>query len=428
MVDIPPEQLVPIEQLTVDGKNPNTMTKEQRDALKRNIQEYGFIMPVITNKDFLVADGEHRLEIARELGMKDVPVRALPITDVNRRILRQVLNKLRGTHDPDKDLEEYKMLMDENELQHLADLTAQDASKLLKLMDTNDNYVDQAFDVDAAYDAPPLAIVGDVWHLGQHTLIVGDSTLDATYATVGHSFHITMTDPPYNVNYNSVARHHPTTASCKGTIMNDNLPDAAYEAFLNGMAQQILKRTLGSIYVCIGAQSLPVLMREMLRGGAHWSTTIIWAKNHFTLTRKDYHSQYECLWYGWKEGNKHTFYAGRTTSDFWEEEPEKRGRKPGSRTDIWRHPKPNASPNHPTTKPLELCRHAILDSTTKGETVFDPFLGSGSTLIACEQTGRICFGIELDTRYASVAIKRWEHYTGKQAERITQRGGATTDG
>jgi len=417
MVDVPPVALVRVADLKVDGRNPNVMTKAQMEALKENMKRYGFIVPVICNKDLLVADGEHRLQAAKELGMTEVPVVALDVTDVDRKMLRQVLNKLRGQHDPEKDLDEYKALMDSNELQTLADLTAQDASKLLKLMDQGDTYVDQAFDVDKAYEGAPVASVGDVWRLGDHTMVVEDCTQDATYELFKEPFHVTLTDPPYNVNYNAVARHHPNTTSCSGTIMNDNLPDAAYESLLNGMAHQILKRTLGSIYICIGAQSLPVLMGEMLKQGGHWSTTIIWAKNHFTLTRKDYHSQYECLWYGWKEGNKHTFFAGRTTSDFWEQEPSARGRKPGNRTDIWRHPKPNASPNHPTTKPLELCRHAILDSTTKGETVFDPFLGSGSTLIACEQTGRKCVGVELDPRYASVVILRWEHYTGKKAHK-----------
>lgn len=419
-ITIPETRRIPVSKLKVDKKNPNLMTERQFQALKENFKRYGFLVPIITNKKLVIADGEHRWRAAKELGMKEIPVVVLDVDEVDRRILRQILNKLKGTHDPQKDLEEFQFLMDQDQLQTLADLSAQEPSKMLKLMDEADEYkIDHGFDMDQAYKGKPMAKPEELWQLGKHFLYVGDSLEEETYARMPvKTFHATFTDPPYNVAYNATARHKGTQRA-KGTILNDDLSAKAYQKFMLRATGKIINRTKGSIYVCMGTSSLPVLMRTMAANGAHWSSNIIWAKNHFTLSRKDYQPQYECIWYGWKEGNKHTFYGGRTTSDFWEETPAKKKRHRRRRGgDIWRHNKPNSSPNHPTTKPLELVRHAILDSTLKGQSVFDPFLGSGSTLIACEQTGRICHGIELDPHYATVVIKRWEHFTLEKAHRV----------
>ena len=422
VIDIPETQRLPVDQLKADGKNPNKMTEKGFNALKENFKRYGFLVPIITNKNLLIADGEHRWKAARELGMKEVPVVVLDVDEVDRRMLRQILNKLKGQHEPEADLEEYQFLMERDELNTLAELSAQEPSKLLKLMDAQDEYeIDLEFDMDKVYKGKPLAKVGQLWKLGNHYLMVGDSTKEETYRALPvKEFHATFTDPPYNVNYNATARHKGVKRA-KGTILNDDMSAEAYREFLRRATAQIIKRTLGSIYVCIGASSIPVLMQEMAANGAHWSSTIIWAKNHFTLSRKNYQPQYEALWYGWKEGAKHNFYGGRNTSDFWEQEPEDKKKKRKKRQgDIWHHNKPNRSPNHPTTKPLELVRHALLDSTLKGETVLDPFGGSGSTIIACEQTGRTCYTIELDPHYATVIIKRWEEFTRRKAHQVKQ--------
>lgn len=421
-INIPDTQRLPIDQLKADGKNPNKMSDKEFNALKANFKRYGFLVPIITNKEMLIADGEHRWRAARELGMKEVPVVVLDVDEVDRRMLRQILNKLRGQHEPEKDLEEYQYLMSQNELNTLAELSAQEPSKLLKLMDANDEYeIDNDFDMDTVYKGKPLAKKGQLWKLGNHYLAVGDSTLEETYrAFPVKTFNITFTDPPWNVKYDAINRPIKKTKRAKGTILNDDLSAKAYREFIRKSTAQIVKRTEGSIYICMGSKSLPILMQEMAVNGAHWSSTIIWAKNCFTLSRKDYQLQYEALWYGWKEGAKHKFYGGRNTSDFWEQEPAPKKRKKKRQGDIWRHNKPSRSPNHPTTKPLELVRHAILDSTLKGETVLDIFGGSGSTIIACEQTGRTCYTIELDPHYATVIIKRWEHFTRRKAHQVKQ--------
>ncbi len=179
-------------------------------------------------------------------------------------------------------------------------------------------------------------------------------------------------------------------------ILNDNQGEK-YELFLYDICSHILAYTKGAIYICISSSEFSTLQKAFEEAGGKWSTFIIWAKNHFTLGRSDYQRQYEAMLYGWKSGNKREWHGGRNQSD------------------LWFYDKPIHNSLHPTMKPVELMERAIVNSSRPGDTVLDPFSGSGSTLIACERTGRICKTIELDSKFVDVTIKRWQIYTGRKA-------------
>ena len=246
-----------------------------------------------------------------------------------------------------------------------------------------------------AQAAPPPVRPGDSWQLGDHRLVCGDSTDAATVAQLldGERAAMAFTDPPYNV----ALGHHGGAAKRHRPIANDDLEDAAWSAFVRAWAALLLAHVDGALYVCMSTKEWGSLSHLLTTLGAHWSDTIVWAKDHFVLGRADYQRAYEPIWYGWREGAHHSWLGGRDQSD------------------VWTIPRPNDSPLHPTMKPLALIERAIEHSSHPGDALLDLFLGSGSTLIACERTGRRCLGLELDPAYCSIAIARWEAFSGASA-------------
>ena len=278
-------------------------------------------------------------------------------------------------------------------------------SKLLKSLDVREKQEQiETFDLDEAMNAAqsaPVAQYGDIWLLGDHRLVCGDATQrEATQRLVGQSrAAMTFTDPPYNVDYG----HHggaPRKGS-KRTIVNDNL-ETAFEPFLEKACRNILDFTDGAAYICMSSSELHTLQRAFVSAGGHWSTFIIWAKNTFTIGRSDYQRQYEPILYGWREGAQHYWCGDRDQGDVWHVE------------------KPTSSPLHPTMKPLLLIEKAIQNSSKPGDKVLDLFLGSGSTLIACERTGRTCYGMELEPLYVDIARMRWEAFTKEKAQLLKE--------
>jgi len=207
-----------------------------------------------------------------------------------------------------------------------------------------------------------------------------------------------FTDPPYNVSLGDHGGHQ--RESRRRRIVNDSLDPIAWETFVRAWARTLLASVDGAIYVCMSSKELPLVSRVLAEEGGHWSDTIIWAKDRFVLGRADYQRSYEPIWYGWREGVSHHWCGDRDQGDVWE---------------IARCPD---APLHPTMKPLPLMERAISNSSRPGDLVLDPFLGSGSTLIACERTGRVCAGIEIDPIYAEVALRRSERFSGLDAERL----------
>ena len=205
-------------------------------------------------------------------------------------------------------------------------------------------------------------------------------------------------DPPYNVSLGDHGGQQ--RGQRRRRIQNDALPPEQWESFVRGWARNLLTAVDGALYICMSTKEWPLVSRVLEEEGAHWSDTIIWAKDRFVLGRADYQRQYEPIWFGWRQGVSHHWCGDRDQGD------------------VWRIERPSASEAHPTMKPLALVERATENSSRPGDLVLDLFLGSGSTLIAAERTGRVCYGIELDPYYASVAIARFEAFSGETARKI----------
>lgn len=234
---------------------------------------------------------------------------------------------------------------------------------------------------------------GDLWILGKnHRLLCADTINEDSIKHVlcGNQADMIFTDPPYNVNYaNNVG----------DKIQNDNLDNQFYE-FLFSACSNMIKFCKGAIYISMAVSELHTLHRAFIDAGGHWSNFIIWAKNHFTLSRADYHRQYEPILYGWAKGSRRHWCGDRKQSD------------------IWNIARSGSNKLHPTMKPIELVTRAISNSSNAGDIILDPFAGSGTTLIACEKLGRKARLIEIEPKYCDVIVKRWETYTGQKANRI----------
>jgi DNA modification methylase len=241
---------------------------------------------------------------------------------------------------------------------------------------------------------------GELWVLGKHQILCGDSTSAKDIARVmgGGKAQLCWTDPPWNVAYGSTA-DHPSWKHRQ--IANDDLGDKFpqfCQAFCKGIASVTLPGSL--VYMAMSAQEWPTIHGALSAAGFHWSSTIIWAKDSLVLSRKDYHTQYEPIWYGWNA-----------------EGPRLHPLEDRQQSDLWQIPRPKRSDEHPTMKPVELVERSIANSSKSGDLVYEPFSGSGTTLLACERTGRQCRAIELEPKYVQVAIERWQNFTGKKAQR-----------
>lgn len=241
----------------------------------------------------------------------------------------------------------------------------------------------------------PQSRLGDVWALGPHRLLVGDSTESLDALMLGDEAHLVFTDPPWNVNYGAVKKGNAQGYKVR-TILNDN-QGTAFDEFCDAFSTQLKthSRPGAPIYLVMSAQEWPVIDLALRVAGFHWSSTIIWAKDALVLSRKDYHTQYEPIWYGWNDSAARLMpVADRKQSD------------------VWEIPRPKRSDLHPTTKPVALVARAIENSSNAGDIVLDSFGGSGSTLIACHQTNRKARLVELDPRYADVILRRYMEHTG----------------
>ncbi len=407
---------VPIDSLRPDPANPRRISDAELESLTRSIREFGLVDPIIArHDDRIVIGGHQRLLAARKLGLKTVPVIFVDLSPERAHLLNLALNRISGAWDQELLARLLADLQPSEDLDlTLTGFTEDELDKLLKSLDVREKRErPEAFDLDAALEAAraaPVAQRGDLWRLGDHRLLCGDAadTGDVRRLLDVRKAQMAFTDPPYNVAYGDHGGQK--RGARKRRIQNDALPPEQWEAFCRGWARNLLENVDGALYVCMSTREWPTVSRILEELGGHWSDTIIWAKDRFVLGRADYQRQYEPLWYGWREGADHHWCGDRDQGD------------------VWTIDRPAESALHPTMKPLALVERAVENNSRPGDAVLDLFLGSGSTLIAAERTGRICYGLELDPHYCQVALARWEAFTGLKAEKIqkTAKKGALT--
>ena len=389
----------PVGKLIPYGRNPrkNDHVIEQMAGA---IQEFGFRIPIIAKSTGEVVDGHLRLKAALHLGLETVPVvLADDLTPMQIKAFRILANRSATWADWDEDL--LRLELEELQLDDFdLSLTGFYDDEIAELLAGEETTTEGNTDEDAAPEVPvtPVSKSGDVWIMGQHRLLCGDSTDVASYDTLLGSERVAMIfqDPPYNVDYANTAKD-----KLRGTnrpILNDNLGDG-FQDFLLAAFKPALARCNGAVYVAMSSSELDTLQAAFRAAGGKWSTFIIWAKNTFTLGRSDYQRQYEPILYGWPEGATRHWCGDRDQGD------------------VWHFNKPRVNDLHPTMKPVELVERAIRNSSRPDDVVLDPFGGSGTTLIAAEKSGRQARLIELDPKYVDVIVRRWQEYAGAQAVR-----------
>ncbi len=388
----------PVERLIAYARNPRTPTKEQVAQIAASIAEFGFVNPVLVGADGIIIAGHARVMAARKLGLAEAPVIVLDhLSETQRRALVIADNRLAQNAGWDEEMlrvELEALREDEFNLDLLGFADDEIEALLVEPEEESAGLTDE----DAVPEAQETAVTvpGDVWLLGDHRLVCGDATqMEAVEKVLAGSLaDMVFSDPPYNLNYGATMKDK--LRGKRRKIVNDNLGDG-FEQFLRDACANILAVTKGAVYICMSSSELHTLHKAFTEAGGHWSTFLIWAKNTFTMGRSDYQRQYEPILYGWKEGTDHFWCGARDQGD------------------VWSVKKPVKNDLHPTQKPVELIERAIRNSSKTRDTVLDPFAGSGSTLIACERTGRQARLVELEPKYCDVIIHRFEEFSGKRA-------------
>ena len=388
----------PVEKLIPYARNARTHSAEQVAQVAASIAEFGWTNPILAGADGIVIAGHARLLAARKLGMTEVPVIVLDhLTESQRRALVLADNRLALNAGWDEEMLRVEMAaLDEDGFNlELVGFTDDEIETLLR--DPDEVHAGNTDD-DAVPEAPETAVTvpGDVWILGEHRLLCGDATemTDVEKVLAGGLADMVFCDPPYNVNYGATMKDKLRGKARK--IANDDLGQD-FEQFLRDACVNMLTITKGAIYICMSSSEIHTLQRVFREAGGHWSTFVVWAKNTFTMGRSDYQRQYEPILYGWKEGTDHFWCGARDQGD------------------VWFIKKPHVNDLHPTMKPVELVERAVRNSSKGRDTVFDPFGGSGTTMIACEKAGRQARLIELEPKYCDVIIRRYQEFSGKEA-------------
>ncbi len=405
-------QKLPAAKLKAAKYNPRRDLKPgdaEYEKLRRSIEEFGYVEPVIWNsRTGNIVGGHQRYKVLTAMGYQDIDCVVVDLDEQREKALNVALNKIGGEFDIPLLTD---LLRDLGADGFDVSLTGFDAAEMDDLFRDKPagDVKEDGFDADKAVAEieTPVTQRGDVWLLGKHRLMCGDSTDLADVKTLmdGKTTRFVFTDPPWNVDYGSDAKH-PSWKPRQ--ILNDKMSTEAFGAFLL-RAFTCMKEVSEPgcmTYVVMSAQEWGNLMDAMTGLSYHWSSTIIWKKDSLVLSRKDYHTQYEPIWYGWTEGSRLCPLKDRKQSD------------------VWDVPRPKVSIEHPTMKPVTLVAKAILNSSRTGDLALDLFGGSGTTLIAAEQTGRVCCMMELDPKYCDVIVKRFIGQAGSDETAYLMRNGS----
>ena len=397
-------QKLPLEKLNPAKYNPRKDLKPcdpEYEKLKKSMETFGYVEPIVWNKrSGHVVSGHQRLKVLQHQGHTEADCVVVDLDEQQEKALNITLNKISG----DWDLPKLADLI--NELDDGifdVSITGFDAAEIEHLFSrVHDKEVEEdKFDLSAALEKAAFALPGDIWTVGRHRLMCGDalSAEDVARLTDGRKVNLVVTDLPYGVSY---------TGGTGLTIKNDNLKGEEFYNFIlsafNNMAENMAAGA--SIYVFHADTEGLNFRKAFIDAGFHLSGVCIWKKNSLVLGRSPYNWIHEPVLFGWLRSGKHKWYAGR------------------SETTVWEYDKPKRNENHPTEKPLGLLAYPIKNSSQVNGIVLDTFLGSGSTMLACEQTDRICYGMDLDAKYASVALRRYVEFIGSDQDVFVERNGA----
>jgi DNA modification methylase len=378
------------------------------DKVAAAIREFGFRVPIVAKSDGTIVDGHLRFKAARKLGLDTVPVLlADDMSEAQIKAFRISVNKVAELAEWDDEL----LMLELSELQEsefdlsLIGFDDNELDTLLKAL--NDEPGELLGDEDEVPEAPAqsVTVLGDTWLLGKHRVRCGDSTsiTDVDALMMGRKADVCFTDPPYGISlgYETAEQAKARNRRTDGKIVaNDNLKDDALLKFLtDALSTADAHLNLGAaFYVCspIG-QEVRKFIQAIESVEWHYQSGLVWNKSSLSLSRHDYHPKHEIIHYGWKRGAAHRWFADR------------------KQTTVFDFDKPSRSADHPTTKPVGLVEYYLQNVSKGGDLVLDLFLGSGTTLIACEKLSLACNGMELSPAYCDVIVKRWQSLTGKQA-------------
>ena len=381
---------LPLKELKPAAYNPRKKLKKgdkEYEKIKQSLLKFGYVDPIIVNEDLTVIGGHQRLTVLKDLDYETAKCVIVNLPKEDEKALNIALNKITGQWDEALLAD---LLLDLQESDFSLDLTGFEPPEIDDILSNvhDKELSEDEFDVEEELKKPTVSRHGDIWQLGKHRVICGDSTKAETYKQLldDRKANLVVTDPPYNVDVEETA----------GKILNDNMSDGDFYQFLLSMFTQVENHMEddASIYV-FHADTEGLNFRKAFKdAGFYLSGCCIWKKNSLVLGRSPYQWQHEPCLYGWKKKGKHQWFSDR------------------KQTTIWEYDRPKSSKDHPTMKPIQLMAYPIQNSSMRGTIVLDPFLGSGSTLIAADQTGRVCYGIELDEKFVDVIVKRYIEVTG----------------
>ena len=381
---------LPLKELKPAAYNPRKKLKKgdkEYEKIKQSLLKFGYVDPILVNEDLTVIGGHQRLTVLKDLDYETAKCVIVKLSKEDEKALNIALNKITGQWDEALLAD---LLLDLQESDFNLDLTGFEPPEIDDILSNvhDKELSEDEFDVEEELKKPTVSRHGDIWQLGKHRVICGDSTKAETYKQLldDRKANLVVTDPPYNVDVEETA----------GKILNDNMSDGDFYQFLLSMFTQVENHMEddASIYV-FHADTEGLNFRKSFKdAGFYLSGCCIWKKNSLVLGRSPYQWQHEPCLYGWKKKGKHQWFSDR------------------KQTTIWEYDRPKSSKDHPTMKPIQLLAYPIQNSSMRGTIVLDPFLGSGSTLIAADQTGRVCYGIELDEKFVDVIVKRYVEVTG----------------
>ena len=399
-------QLIPIDRLVPYVNNARTHSKDQITKLRSSLREFGFINPVIIDRDCGIIAGHGRVMAAKEEGFTEVPcVLADHLTEAQKKAY--ILADNRYAQDAGWDEQLLRIEIEALQAEDFdVSLTGFEPSDIADLFDDRDAEAkEDDFDEEEVMDKPTFSKPGDVWHLGRHTVICGDSTLPDTYNRLlgDTKVNLVCTDPPYMV----------ALESASGKIKNDDLNDKeAYEFLMKAFTcfHEAMARD-ASIYVFYATAKARLFHDAYEDAGFKVGAGLVWKKDRLVLTRTDWKYIHEPIIWGWRKDGKHNWYGDQKQKTVFEFDRIKNSKEDGC--------------GHPSSKPVPLIAYLIKQCTQTNGLVLDGFLGSASTLVACEQLQRVCYGIEYEPKFVDVAVMRYINLVGKSDDVFLERDGKT---